>query len=103
MVMHNAAVQQPLTMMSRNSNPTIVMLQAKAVFVNKNVVPSRLPCPSFISKLVAQTPVVSSQRETKQWMPCGHSTLLQTASNGSSGHRMVRKRLNLLCYDSWCG
>ncbi|GFV80934.1 hypothetical protein TNCV_3518011 [Trichonephila clavipes] len=25
------------------------------------------------------------------------------ASNGTSGHRMMRNRLNLLCYDSRCG
>ncbi|GFX20897.1 hypothetical protein TNCV_79521 [Trichonephila clavipes] len=25
-------------------------------------------------------------------MPCGRSTLLQTASNGTSGHRMIRNR-----------
>ncbi|GFS99567.1 hypothetical protein TNCV_167031 [Trichonephila clavipes] len=32
----------------------------------------------------------------KQWTPCGHSTLLQTASNGTSEYRVMRNRLNLL-------
>ncbi|GFX41217.1 hypothetical protein TNCV_2219151 [Trichonephila clavipes] len=34
--MHNATVQQPFTMMSPNSNPIIVMLQAEAGFVSKH-------------------------------------------------------------------
>ncbi|GFY00181.1 hypothetical protein TNCV_2835381 [Trichonephila clavipes] len=29
---------------------------------------------------------------------CRHFTLLQTASNDTSGHRMMRNRLNLLCF-----
>ncbi|GFW69872.1 hypothetical protein TNCV_1403251 [Trichonephila clavipes] len=32
----------------------------------------------------------------KQWTSCGHSTLLQTVSNGTSGHQMRRNRLNLV-------
>ncbi|GFV24872.1 hypothetical protein TNCV_883401 [Trichonephila clavipes] len=46
--MHSATVQQPLTVVSPNSNPTIVMLQAEVGFVSKhNVVPFRCPCPSY--------------------------------------------------------
>ncbi|GFY30622.1 hypothetical protein TNCV_3117841 [Trichonephila clavipes] len=53
--MHNAAVQKPLTTVSLNSNPTIVMLQAEAGFVSKhNVVPFRCPFPSFIAPLVTK-------------------------------------------------
>ncbi|GFV98334.1 uncharacterized protein TNCV_622931 [Trichonephila clavipes] len=60
--MHIATVQQPLTMVSPNSNPTIVMLQAEAGFISKhNVVPFICPCPPFIAPLAAQTPVTSSQ------------------------------------------
>ncbi|GFX82554.1 hypothetical protein TNCV_2167021 [Trichonephila clavipes] len=35
--MHNATIQQPLTMMSLNSNPTILVLQAEAGFISKHV------------------------------------------------------------------
>ncbi|GFX03289.1 uncharacterized protein TNCV_3555171 [Trichonephila clavipes] len=60
--MHNATVQQPLITVSPNSNPTIVMLQAKAGFVSKHsVVTFRYPCPPFIAPLAVQTPVLSSQ------------------------------------------
>ncbi|GFV91895.1 hypothetical protein TNCV_2975661 [Trichonephila clavipes] len=31
-------------------------------------------------------------------MPCGHFTLLQTTSNGRSGHRMLRNRLNVVLW-----
>ncbi|GFV63679.1 hypothetical protein TNCV_1962251 [Trichonephila clavipes] len=56
--MHNATVQQPLTTVFSNSNPTIVMSQAEAGFVNRhNVVPFRCPCPPF----TAPTSVVFSQ------------------------------------------
>ncbi|GFT87745.1 hypothetical protein TNCV_4000951 [Trichonephila clavipes] len=60
--MQNAAVQQPLTIVSPHSNLNIVILQAEAGFVSKhNVVPFRCPCPPFIAPLAALTPVVSSQ------------------------------------------
>ncbi|GFX60662.1 hypothetical protein TNCV_4917121 [Trichonephila clavipes] len=35
-------------------------------------------------------------------MPCGYYTLLQTALNGTSGHRTMCNRLNLFCYGSRC-
>ncbi|GFW68984.1 hypothetical protein TNCV_2918821 [Trichonephila clavipes] len=45
-VMHNGTVQQPLTMVSPNSNPTIMILQTEVGFVNKNnVVPFHGLCP----------------------------------------------------------
>ncbi|GFW88677.1 hypothetical protein TNCV_2833381 [Trichonephila clavipes] len=60
--MHNETVQQPLTTVSPNSNPTIVMLQAEARFASKHsVAPFRYPCPPFIVPLAVKTPVVSSQ------------------------------------------
>ncbi|GFT74168.1 hypothetical protein TNCV_2717071 [Trichonephila clavipes] len=60
--MHNATVQQHLTVVSPNSNPTIVILQAELRFVSKhNVALFRCPCPPFIATLVEQTPVVSGQ------------------------------------------
>ncbi|GFX01565.1 DDE_3 domain-containing protein [Trichonephila clavipes] len=60
--MDNATVQQPLTTLLPNSNPTIVMLQVEAGFVSKHsVVPFCCPCPPFIAPLVAQTPKVSGQ------------------------------------------
>ncbi|GFV00450.1 hypothetical protein TNCV_3644281 [Trichonephila clavipes] len=37
------------------------------------------------------------------WKTCGHFTLLQMASNGRSGHRMMHNRLDLLFCDSRCG
>ncbi|GFX88458.1 hypothetical protein TNCV_2279261 [Trichonephila clavipes] len=46
---------------------------------------NRCPCPPFITPLAAQMPVVFSQGLTKQWTPCVDFTLLQTASNGTSG------------------
>ncbi|GFX22731.1 hypothetical protein TNCV_2994641 [Trichonephila clavipes] len=62
--MHNATVQQPLTMVSPNSNPTIVMLQAEARFVSKHsVVPFHCPYTPFIVPFTAQTPMVSRQRQ----------------------------------------
>ncbi|GFX35044.1 hypothetical protein TNCV_2329841 [Trichonephila clavipes] len=95
--MYNATVQQLLTTVYLNSNPTIMMLQAEVGFVSKhNVVSLHCPCPPFIPPLAEKTPVVSSQGYTKQWTPSGHSILPQTASNGKSGHRMMRNRLNLL-------
>ncbi|GFV83070.1 hypothetical protein TNCV_2801961 [Trichonephila clavipes] len=61
--MHSATVQQPLTKLSRNSNPTIVVLQVEAEFVCKqNVIPFRCPYPPFIAPLVAQAPIVFSQK-----------------------------------------
>ncbi|GFT44113.1 hypothetical protein TNCV_2111371 [Trichonephila clavipes] len=58
-----ATVQKPFTAVSPNSKPTIVVLQAEAVFVSKySVVPIHCPRPPCIAPLVAQTPVVSSQR-----------------------------------------
>ncbi|GFS67648.1 hypothetical protein TNCV_4363401 [Trichonephila clavipes] len=72
--MHNAAVKQPLTTVSPNWNTTIVMLKSEVVIVSKRkVLPFRNPYLPFISSLAAQTPVVSSQRNMKQWTPCGHS------------------------------
>ncbi|GFT74172.1 uncharacterized protein TNCV_5027041 [Trichonephila clavipes] len=60
--MHNATVQQRLTVVSPNSNPTIVILQAELILVSKhNVALFRCPCPPFIATLVEQTPVVSGQ------------------------------------------
>ncbi|GFY06578.1 hypothetical protein TNCV_3524341 [Trichonephila clavipes] len=53
--MYKATVQQPLATVSPNSNPTILMLQAKEGFVSKNkVVPFRCPCPSFIAPLALE-------------------------------------------------
>ncbi|GFV30344.1 uncharacterized protein TNCV_98191 [Trichonephila clavipes] len=60
--MHNSTVQQSLTTVSPNSNPTIVMLQAETGLVSKhNVILSRCPCPPFIAPMVAQMPMVSCQ------------------------------------------
>ncbi|GFW72393.1 hypothetical protein TNCV_704301 [Trichonephila clavipes] len=60
--MRNATVQLPLNMVSSNSNPTIVMSQAEVEFVSKhNIVSFRGPCPSFITPLAMQRPVVSNQ------------------------------------------
>ncbi|GFX80137.1 hypothetical protein TNCV_2107831 [Trichonephila clavipes] len=57
--MHNITVQQPLSTVSLNSNPTIVGLQSEAGFVsNYSAIPFCCPCPPFISPLVVQTPVV---------------------------------------------
>ncbi|GFY12538.1 hypothetical protein TNCV_2447291 [Trichonephila clavipes] len=85
--MHIATVQQPLTMVSLKSNPTIVMLQAEEAFVSEhNVAPFRCPCSPFTKLLVAQTPVVSSKGYKKQCKPYGHSTLEQTISSGTSGY-----------------
>ncbi|GFW51487.1 hypothetical protein TNCV_4211651 [Trichonephila clavipes] len=48
--MHNSTVQQPLTTVSPNSNPTIAMLQTETGFVSKhNIVPFRCPCPPFVA------------------------------------------------------
>ncbi|GFX97647.1 hypothetical protein TNCV_2842071 [Trichonephila clavipes] len=56
----NATVQQLLTTVSPNSNPTIVMLQTEAGFISKhNIIPFRCSCPPFITPLAA--PVDSSQ------------------------------------------
>ncbi|GFT13268.1 hypothetical protein TNCV_4077211 [Trichonephila clavipes] len=41
-------------------------------------------------------------RVKEQRTPCEHSILLQTASNGTSGHRMMCNTLNLLFYGSVC-
>ncbi|GFX45823.1 hypothetical protein TNCV_934621 [Trichonephila clavipes] len=66
--MHDSIVQHLLTMMSPNSNLTIVMLQTEAGFVSKhNVVPIWCPCPPFIVPLTPETPVVSSQEKGKQY------------------------------------
>ncbi|GFW76847.1 hypothetical protein TNCV_59451 [Trichonephila clavipes] len=87
--MHNGTVQQPFTKVSPNSNLTIVVLQVEAIFVRKhNVVPFICLCPPLIVPLTAQTHVVSSHG--KQF------NLFQMASNGTSGHRMLRNRWNLL-------
>ncbi|GFS54874.1 transposable element Tcb2 transposase [Trichonephila clavipes] len=46
-----------LTTVSLNSNPIIVMLQAKGGFVSKhNVIPFRCVCLPFIAPLAVQTP-----------------------------------------------
>ncbi|GFS89140.1 hypothetical protein TNCV_1258901 [Trichonephila clavipes] len=62
---HNTTVQQPLTTVFSNSNPTIVMLKARArrrgIPHKHNIVPFLCPCRSFITSLAAQTLVVSSQ------------------------------------------
>ncbi|GFY23209.1 hypothetical protein TNCV_3764491 [Trichonephila clavipes] len=68
-----AEVQQPLTTVSSNSNPTIMMLQAKSEFVSKNnVVPFHCPCMPFIALLAVQTSMVFRQGslglETKDTM-----------------------------------
>ncbi|GFX70185.1 hypothetical protein TNCV_4616231 [Trichonephila clavipes] len=62
-MLRKATVQQPLTTVSPNSNPTIVILQAEAGFVSSkhNVVPFSCPCPPFIASLAGKTLVVSSQ------------------------------------------
>ncbi|GFX00564.1 hypothetical protein TNCV_2235711 [Trichonephila clavipes] len=96
--MHNATVKEPFTTVFPNLIPTIVMLQAEAELISQhNIVPFRCyPCMSFIETLSVQMPVGFSQGLTKQWTPCGHSILLQMASNGTRGHRSMRKRLVLL-------
>ncbi|GFW13548.1 hypothetical protein TNCV_1210141 [Trichonephila clavipes] len=69
-MMHNTTVQQSVTKVSPNSNPTIVMLQAEAGFISKcNATPFCCPCLPFIAPLAAQTPVVSSQGKVgvAQW------------------------------------
>ncbi|GFX22571.1 hypothetical protein TNCV_2785061 [Trichonephila clavipes] len=84
---YNAIVQQLFTTIFPDSNPTIEMLKAEAGFVSKqNVVQFRYPWSQFIALLTAQKPVVSSQGQTKQWTLYGLPSLLQTASNGTSGH-----------------
>ncbi|GFY24080.1 hypothetical protein TNCV_1011331 [Trichonephila clavipes] len=66
--MYNATLQQTLTTMSLNSNPTIVMLQVEAGSISKhNVFPFRCQWTPFIVPMAKQTPVVSSQ-ETKEAM-----------------------------------
>ncbi|GFT25801.1 uncharacterized protein TNCV_1517741 [Trichonephila clavipes] len=73
--MHNVTVQQPLTTVSPNSNPIIVMLQSEAGFVSKHdVIPFRYPCPPFIASVATQTPVVFSQGTyTKYYSDCPHA------------------------------
>ncbi|GFY25242.1 hypothetical protein TNCV_2483631 [Trichonephila clavipes] len=52
----------PLTTVSPNWNPTIVMFRAEVGFVSKhNVVSFHCPCRPFIAPLAAQSPVVSGQ------------------------------------------
>ncbi|GFV97931.1 hypothetical protein TNCV_5069711 [Trichonephila clavipes] len=88
--MHNATVQQLLTTVSPNSNSTIVMMQPEAEFVSKhNADLFCSPWLPFITPLAAQIPVVSSQGQTKQWMPSGHFPLLQMMSNDTTGHQML--------------
>ncbi|GFV26651.1 tyrosine-protein phosphatase 69D [Trichonephila clavipes] len=54
--MHNAAVQQPLTTVSLNLNPTIVVLQAEAGFVSKPIVISfYFPCPFCVHRTFGGT------------------------------------------------
>ncbi|GFW10714.1 hypothetical protein TNCV_4918331 [Trichonephila clavipes] len=80
--MQNATVYQPLSTVSRNSNPTIPMLQE---FVCKaNVVPFRCPCPPFNSPLTAQTIVVSTQSSCgwRYGHPCSHDVRLHYNANG---------------------
>ncbi|GFS47410.1 uncharacterized protein TNCV_4863321 [Trichonephila clavipes] len=49
-VTYNATVQQPLTTVSRNSNPNTLMLKSKTGFVSKhNVVPFRCPYLTLIA------------------------------------------------------
>ncbi|GFV89273.1 hypothetical protein TNCV_286061 [Trichonephila clavipes] len=56
--MQYATVLQLLTTVSPYSNRPIMMLQEEVGFVSKHtVVLFRCPCPPFISRLVAQTPV----------------------------------------------
>ncbi|GFS66567.1 hypothetical protein TNCV_3857561 [Trichonephila clavipes] len=69
--MHNATVQQPLTTVSPNWNPTIVMLQAEVRFVNKhNAIPLYFQC----TPLTTQAPVVPSQGLRDPSLPCAQST-----------------------------
>ncbi|GFW79252.1 hypothetical protein TNCV_2476591 [Trichonephila clavipes] len=59
---HNSTVQQPLTSVSPNSNPTILIWQAEVEFACKhNVIPFRCAYPPFIAPLMAQVSVAPSQ------------------------------------------
>ncbi|GFV96498.1 hypothetical protein TNCV_1999501 [Trichonephila clavipes] len=89
---HNATVQ-----VSLNSTPTIVMLQAQAEILSKhNVVAFRCLCSPFIATLAVQTLIISSQ--VLDALRTFHSVV--TVSNSTIVHRMIRNRLNLLCYGS---
>ncbi|GFY18652.1 hypothetical protein TNCV_2398771 [Trichonephila clavipes] len=79
------------------------MLQEEAGFVSKhNVVAFRCPRQPFIALWAAQTPMGFSHLYTKQWMPCGHSPLIEMVQNGISRHPMMSKRQNLLSYGLLC-
>ncbi|GFX84492.1 transposable element Tcb2 transposase [Trichonephila clavipes] len=61
-VVHSAAVQHPLSTVSTDSNPTIVVLQTDASLVSKdNFIPFCHPHPSFIAPLAAETSVAPRQ------------------------------------------
>ncbi|GFU85612.1 uncharacterized protein TNCV_1719031 [Trichonephila clavipes] len=61
-VVRNAAVQHPLSTVSPDSSPTIVVLQTDAGLVSKdNFIPFCRPHPSFILPLAAETSVVLRQ------------------------------------------
>ncbi|GFU85635.1 hypothetical protein TNCV_1719261 [Trichonephila clavipes] len=62
-VVRNAAVQHPLSAVSPDSSPTIVVLQTDEGLVSKyNFIPFCHPHPSFILPLAAETSVVLRQR-----------------------------------------
>ncbi|GFT96671.1 hypothetical protein TNCV_2144181 [Trichonephila clavipes] len=91
--MPNATIQQSITTVSPNLNPTIVTLQDVVGFVSeRNVVPFRYPCPPFTCGFQSRVNEAMNTLRT--------STLLQTKLNATSGHRMMRNKLNLFYYDS---
>ncbi|GFU73737.1 hypothetical protein TNCV_1659501 [Trichonephila clavipes] len=55
---------------------------------------------STVLRTICDANACSFQSRVKKVIP---STLLQTASYDTSEHRMMRNRLNLLCYGLWCG
>ncbi|GFW41543.1 hypothetical protein TNCV_4034601 [Trichonephila clavipes] len=61
-VVHNSDLQHPLSTVSPDSNPTIVVLQTDAELVSKdNFIPFCRPHPSLIVPLAAETSVVLGQ------------------------------------------
>ncbi|GFT48092.1 hypothetical protein TNCV_178621 [Trichonephila clavipes] len=99
--MQNATVQQPLTTVFPDSNPIVVLLQVEAGFISKHYVDLfRCSCPPLIALLAAQMPVVFQSSFRMQWLPCDIPPYWKKASNGTSGHRMMRNKLNLFCYGS---
>ncbi|GFS79575.1 hypothetical protein TNCV_2370681 [Trichonephila clavipes] len=99
--MQNATVQQPLTTVFPDSNPIVVLLQVEAGFISKHYVDLfRCSCPPLIALLAAQMPVVSSLVLGCNGCLADIPPYWKKASNGTSGHRMMRNKLNLFCYGS---